>query len=112
MKIEQVQKLSNEKLRIKVAELDGWEGRLVTVSGSKKPILLWFNSKRNAANRESPPDYTHDLNAMHEAEKTITDVFVRRRYYQTLDQLTGDQWNTIVSTARQRTEAFVVVMSE
>jgi len=58
------------------------------------------------------PDYLCDLNAMHEAENTILDAiaFVRRRYYQNLDAITGDQWNTIVATAAQRAEAFCLTL--
>ena len=62
--------------------------------------------------RTEVPAYLEDLNAMHEAEKLITDAFVRRRYYQTLDEITGDQWNTIVATAAQRAEAFVLTVEK
>jgi hypothetical protein len=48
---------------------------------------------------------TEGLFVCHEAEKTITDPFLRRQYYQTLDSVTGDQWNSVVATWDQRLEA-------
>ena len=96
-------------LRIRVAELTGMtdiyyrkpdiDNRLV---GMKKDSLGWIDV----------PEYATDLNVMHEAEKIIDDPFVRRRYYQALDEITGNQWNTIVATAKQRATAFIRAMEE
>lgn len=107
MNSEQWQKIDNQEKNIKVALLCGWteikehDGPTGYMSG-KNEEGIWMLL----------PDYLHDLNAMHEAEENaITDPFVRRKYYQTLDKITGDQWNTIVATAEQRAEAFVITMS-
>lgn len=97
-----------------VAVIAGWE------KGPRQDVKLWFiNGAYSCWHKESeednwqdcPPSFTSDLNAMHEAEKTLPDAFYRRRYYQLLDAISGDQWNTIVATAEQRAEAFYMVMT-
>lgn len=75
----------------------------------------WRNGK---ATVERPPDYCRDLNAMHEAEKTLTDN--RDPYLRELQLLTqtwdhvdaeGDEvewfWELATATARHRAEAFL-----
>ena len=65
-------------------------------------------------------DYTQDLNACHEAEMRLFrqgegeagDPHVRRKYLHALDAITGDQWNTVSATARQRAEALVRVIEQ
>ena len=94
-------KLTPEEQRVKVAELCRLDG-LVPGNSSWR-----IDEKGEAA---YIPDYLNDLNAMHEAEMVIPDAFVRRRYYQVLDKITGDQWNTIVATAAQRAEALVLTL--
>jgi|APGre2960657373_1045057.scaffolds.fasta_scaffold13756_4 hypothetical protein len=59
------------------------------------------------------PDYVDDLNAVHIAEENLlTDPFDRRKYYQTLDEMTGDQWNTIVASARARSVALLKTLGK
>ncbi len=57
----------------------------------------------------SVPDYLHDLNAMHEAEKVLTDDQTKR-YIETLckqvHRQPGNQWG-VMATAAQRAEAFL-----
>ncbi len=62
------------------------------------------------------PDYLADLNAMHEAEKTLTHD-QHRIFWQHLWEMTREEadeslhWRRFYSaTARQRAEAFVAVM--
>ena len=52
------------------------------------------------------PDYLSDLNAMHEAEKTLTKE-QRRKYVRTLFQTTNTDWDSHCATAAQRAEAFL-----
>ena len=85
--------------QIAIAKACGWTYDKNETHAPDK--AFWWSEKPDF------PDYLHDLNAMHKAEKIISDVFVRRRYYQHLDAITGDQWNTIVATAAQRAEAFL-----
>ena len=93
--------MNQEEQRIAIAEACGWK------TGYRDPEA-WHPL----------PDYLNDLNAMHEAEKTLWkqgtsdyDPLARRRYYHTLDQLTGDQWDTITATATQRAEAFLKALN-
>jgi hypothetical protein len=59
------------------------------------------------------PDYVDDLNAVHIAEENLlTGPFDRRKYYQTLDEMTGDQWNTIVASARARSVALLKALGK
>jgi hypothetical protein len=54
-----------------------------------------------------------DLNAVHIAEENLlTDPYVRRKYYETLDKMTGDQWNTIVASARARSVALLKTLGK
>ncbi len=52
-------------------------------------------------------DYVNDLNAMHEAEKTLDTVMKRLDYLDYLFSLTGDEVQMCNATARQRAEAFL-----
>lgn len=54
-------------------------------------------------------DYCNDLNAMHEAEKTLKTEH-RKRYIHHLegwDRNLGYEWDIATATARQRAEAFL-----
>jgi hypothetical protein len=83
--------MTNEQINIAIAEacnkvtVDSW--------GEKYPI----------------PDYCNDLNAMHEAEKALTDDQYHTGYKQTLASLVGLSGNMRVmsATAAQRAEAFL-----
>lgn len=88
--------MTPEKQRITIAEACGWQ----YVNFNYILQGVWQNVG-------SFPDYLNDLNACHEMEKLLVDAFERRKYYQTLDEITGDQWATIVATAAQRCEAFL-----
>lgn len=98
-----------------VAVVAGWEKGPARAG---KPIFFmmayscWHRKTERDNWQDGPPAFTSDLNAMHEAEKTLPDAFHRRRYYQLLDVITGDQWSTIVATAEQRAEAFYMVMTK
>ena len=107
MNLEQVEKMSDEELRIKVAELRGWNG--VIRSGSW--IIGWTD--KPSEEREIP-DFSQDLNAMYEVEKDMTE----KEYNKYCDML----WNmchgasgksgAIHASARQRAEAFVMAMEK
>lgn len=59
------------------------------------------------------PDYLHDLNAMHAAEKALkdsyeTEIGSRGLYISTLNHISGDNFfGCIHATAAQRAEAFL-----
>jgi hypothetical protein len=107
--------MTADERRIKVAELRGWrrQGDVDVEFVWLHPVLCPASDMFVCCNfppARGLPDYLNNLNAMHNVEKTILDAFVRRRYYQHLDAITGDQWNTIVATAAQRAEAFVLTL--
>lgn len=68
------------------------------------------------------PDYCDDLNAMHEAEKTLTDnkqwnryvtslsiIVARERKHDEFDEVPFREHACIAATARQRAEAFLEI---
>ena len=65
--------------RLKIAELCGWFGpnheetqKLVANWWSKNDDVWWLMpDKKSLVNLSNVPDYPNDLNAMHEAEKTL-----------------------------------------
>jgi hypothetical protein len=52
-------------------------------------------------------NYTHDLNAMHEAEKVLDSDELFRGYYLALYDITKSTRCPVHATARQRAEAFL-----
>ena len=52
-------------------------------------------------------DYVNDLNAMHEAEKTLDTVMKRLDYWDHLYMPTDNEFQACHATARQRAEAFL-----
>lgn len=124
---EEVQRLSDEELRIKVAELCGWRGgergEWTDPEGEHQQALyptggafgkLFGHSKYD---REVPDDYPHDLNAMHEAEKLLDgnergmEASRAMLYKGTLANICGDPC-PIHATAAQRAKAFVLTMAK
>jgi hypothetical protein len=112
-------KLSEEEQGDKVAELLGWrfvEGLdcpSLSFSGARCCADCWVDPDGNAGCGDIiRPDYLNDLNAMHEAVNSLTDV----QYDCFCDIL----WNmcggasgkhgAINATAAQRAEAFVLTM--
>lgn len=60
-------------------------------------------------------DYCHDLNAMNEVEKSISDEFAERYAIQ-LSRVTGAEWSDdrmfFCASARERAEAFLRMMGK
>ena len=57
--------------------------------------------------RDLIPDYLNDLNAMHEAEKTLTDKAHEEFRLNLYDLIRDDSRLIVSSTASQRAEAFL-----
>ena len=88
--------MTPEKQRVAIAEACGWK--------TDKRGLGWLSPRGYYA---SEPDYLNDLNAMHEAEKTLTDK-AHEEFRLNLYEVLGDDSRLIVSsTAAQRAEAFL-----
>ncbi len=119
--------MTDEQLRIKVAELLGWKeiGKWSSDTGRAK---MWpghgmlYGDRPQALccnDRAIIPFYEKDLNACHEIERAVlTDVTLQAEYIMALRGASWDRNYTkadgwaCFATARQRCEAFVEVMSK
>ena len=77
--------MSNEQINKVIAEVCGWKGH-----------PFWDNI----------PNYCNDLNAMHEAEKSLARD-IRNHYIDLLGETYSDSWEFATATASQRAEAFL-----
>lgn len=111
--------MNNDQKRIKIAELCGWKRRPeCDYTSHLDPVFhnlgarveMWGKETGQLIPFSKIPDYLNDLNAMHAAEKTLTDF---RAYTLTLIELTdGDAFTgggAIYATAAQRADAFIAV---
>lgn len=108
--------MTNEEIRIKVAEAMGWkspfnEREWLHNSGSEgEDVYGKFVGTDPCGDREQVPNYPFDLNACAEFEKTLTEC-ERRQYFfhlfgsQRLED--GDLWKAVAATARQRCIAYL-----
>jgi hypothetical protein len=99
--------MTPEKQRIAIAEACGW---------TRNGHLSWFHpthGQQTSKDWDSPekalPDYLTDLNAIHEAEKLLTDIeFIR--YFRFIEVM-HPEWikekTLIHATAADRAEAFL-----
>jgi len=102
--------MNKEKQRIAIAEACGWT--------RKKGMRAWNRPNNNGWDcLEQLPDYTNDLNAMHEAEKVLTPAQLRHYTNNHLytvvieedaDRSCADNFaQTTCATSAQRAEAFL-----
>jgi len=127
MKLEEVKALSDNELRIRVAELLGWS------DVENDMIVLYVHELRGMTPdqthlsyerwRIKVPNYPRDLNACHEMEETLPDrdSMLFRWQWNLKDVVLGPErlrsevWRNAQmfhATARQRCEAFVLAMEE
>ena len=116
--------MTPEQQRIAIAEACGWkyEPRKLHLSGIPiEDSFPWIKPDGSRAFPQEIPNYPNDLNAMHEAEKTLTDEqyddFVsyllpedERKHYKSwgLEGIGGFAPRHLISpTAAQRAEAFL-----
>jgi hypothetical protein len=102
--------MSDEQINIAIAEACGWK----EIQSSHAPVEFgrrphgWKRTEHGNRTMETQiPDYCNDLNAMHEAEKTLK-LGLRSRYDAELGIL-GMRDNCFIweTTASQRAEAFL-----
>lgn len=133
MKLEQVKAMSDDQLRIKVAVLCGYvyegNGNWKAPDGTPLQALYGTGGADGVIvglgnyDEDIPPDYSTDLNAMHEAEKLAS----YDEYWPTLFEIVTceevpicenqgmfiDAMSTVGGApARQRAEAFVLTMED
>ena len=108
--------MNPEQQRIAIAEACGWRIKRRDITGfnvwepdAKLPAQLCNNLENKI------PNYLNDLNAMHEAEKVLTDE-QDLEYSESLEQVVGARFNSNngedmrrlrSATAAQRAEAFL-----
>lgn len=107
--------MSDQEINIAIAEVVGWKDlEIEDFSEYGVPCFILMGSN-NTGTRLMPPDYCGDLNAMHEAEKTL--IFSERKLFRyCLQKVKGSEIEDGVviaidecvhATARQRAEAFL-----
>lgn len=107
MNIEKVKKLTDEELRVKVAELCGWK---VSFHESQN---WWFRDGDDPTLADGLPNYPLDLNAMHKAVETLRKLPGPEWYdfgYLLIEEC-GSTMNCINATARVRAEVFVAILT-
>lgn len=121
MTLDQIQSLTDEEIRVRVAELCGWKRR-AWQDRKGRPCKAWTSPEgRDMAGM--PPNYPADLNACHEFERMLigpqavsygTRLAQLQRRDITIEP--GDRYPKAATvhewhaTARQRCEAFLAVM--
>jgi len=97
--------MTPEQQRIKIAEICGW---IPNPKPHTAKILDWLHVPSGNTSYD-PPNYPEDLNAMHEAEKTICgadfDTDEWKLYLVNLDRVINKR--RAHATAAQRAEAFL-----
>lgn len=102
--------LTDEQLRIEVAELCGWTDELPNTGGLLLPYR-WVNKTTNTKTLDLP-NYPHDLNACAEFEYSMTHQ-QQGNYAEAIMDLPNigiTQFQCIAATARQRCIAFIQTM--
>jgi hypothetical protein len=91
--------MTNEQINAAIAEACGLKKPSRKVKLNDKGFFVTQHAKL--------PDYCYDLNAMHEAENTLTDanMFVMAHHIERLVSAKGQHY--FHATARQRAEAFL-----
>jgi len=101
--------MTDEQMRIAIAEACGWKvpngctNYRVRPEGSR----VFFNP---LTDDDPLPDYLNDLNAMHEAEKTLLKIDGCQAHWETYSNILTAKLGCVDifhATARQRAEAFL-----
>jgi hypothetical protein len=113
--------MTPEQKRIAIAKACGWKNHdhpdvMALKVGWAMPEKWCMNPQGVLCLNHDRPDYLNDLNAMHEAEKVLTEGNQKWNYIDLLHRLVGIQnkdegigcaYATTFSTAAQRAEAFL-----
>ncbi len=87
--------MTEQHINVAIAEACGWQ---------TNGIEWWIGDGNDS--QEQPPDYCNDLNAMHDAEKSLhNDKWMS--YVKTIMRMCENHKGMIHATARQRAEAFL-----
>jgi hypothetical protein len=91
-----------------------YEDKSILYDGEAMTFRLWRTPSGGGMGRNWPPRYSEDLNAMHEAEKSLPDYNLYRRflYLVALDDPSNIQNEPAWTTAAQRAEAFLYTIGK
>ena len=95
--------MTNKQINIAIAEACGWHD-CSFISGECSGLRKDITSLNGRY--EPIPDYCNDLNAMHEAEKSLSEE-QKEEYFYYLVCVFGNWPKAIQANARQRAEAFL-----
>lgn len=98
--------MTDEQINIAIAEACGWRQSIGRHPKSDRILTIWTDGKSNFCHNRKLPSYCNDLNAMHEAEKGLTEE-QEAKYVTTLCLEVQDKPRLHHATARQRAEAFL-----
>lgn len=110
MKLDEIELLSNEDLKIAVARLEGWYRKKFT-NGLPGEQEAWFHPEAGYhCDTKTLPPFHRDLNLMNEAEKHIPDNDWDK--YTVLLAAICDDGEPVSASARYRAIAFVKIMGD
>lgn len=102
-----------EEQRNAIAGKCGWKygDTNIIAFGASLPLKGWSLNGKRSIPAKFPPDYTDDLNAMHEAEKVLdADIkdgdSLRYNYAREIYKLCSDEQQPFRASASVRAEAF------
>ena len=115
MSVDEIKKLSNKELDIKIAELCGWkhrsrEDKIVewTPPNGHKDYGYWVRGN------DCPPNYSSDLNEMHLVEAKFLNHHQAKFYGDWLEMLNGFEGNQSTclwhASAHRKAIAFILAM--
>lgn len=111
--------MNKEKQRIAIAEACGLK-QIRTINGMLGYPVLVYGGDKTGRGKKSVPDYPNDLNAMHEAEKTLN-WENQKRFGRTLWKIVEPSYRNINegtgpfrlahASAAERAEAFLKTLN-
>lgn len=115
--------MTPEQQNIAIAEACGWRHAMARHPKSLNIVTVWSDGKSPWCHIRKPPDYLGDLNAMHEAEKVLTDkekesyimdiacVIRHQQGISNYESIPQCHFSTF-ATAAQRAEAFLKTINK
>jgi hypothetical protein len=102
--------MTNKQINAEIAEVCGW----TDIFEHPEFGLMGVESETHGC-RTAIENYTHDLNAMHEAEKTLTGLNCHAFCEWLLDIVADSPdhlWEVLTASSRQRAEAFLKTLGK
>lgn len=113
---EELEKLSPDEKRVKIAEACGWKSELVPTPNPYGEFQHTWWTSPEGKRPEILPDYLNSLDAMAAVEKTLSDEQCDRYLEHLTETSGGDAENGkssfcgYVATAEQRSDAFLLTI--